>query len=70
MLPHLSVKTSAGSQAALIGEHKKITEKMSAKSHVTVEIPTKMVARFMVGLSKIRRYMSKIEIFTNDIVDP
>ena len=68
--PQWSENINLGSHAADMGEQRKNTVKMLPQSHVMHRKPTTRIALLKTNVSNIRRYNSRMEIFTAVMVRP
>ena len=66
---HLFVKVASGSHIPEIGWHWNMRQKIAAIAHATHAAPMIQVALLNASVSKIRRYISKMEILTMTIVN-
>ena len=65
---HLLVNVSSGFHSPEKGWHWNMRQKMAAIAHATHAAPTTNVAFLNASVSKIRRYISNMEILTMKIV--
>ena len=66
---HLSVKVSSGFHIPEKGWHWNTRQKIAAIAHATHAPPMTHVALLNASVSKIRRYISKMEILTITMVN-